>query len=337
MCINILGIESSCDDTAAAIIQDGCLLSGQIANQDIHKTYGGVVPELASRAHQQNIIPVVDVALKEANLSPEDIHAVAFTAGPGLLGSLLVGTSFAKGFALARNIPLIDINHLHAHILSIFLHSKEESKSMPKFPFLCLLVSGGHTQIIIVKDYLDYEIIGQTIDDAAGEAFDKCAKLLELPYPGGPLIDKYAKTGDPNAFRFTKPNIKGLDFSFSGLKTAFLYFLRDEVKQNPEFIEQNMNNICASIQHTIIEILMEKAEQAIQQTGIRQIVLAGGVSANRGLRQSLTNLAKEKKWQIYIPDLKYATDNASMIAITGYYKYLKKQFSDLSIMAFARA
>lgn len=337
MCINILGIESSCDDTAAAIIQDGCLLSGQIANQDIHKTYGGVVPELASRAHQQNIIPVVDVSLKEANLSPEDIHAVAFTAGPGLLGSLLVGTSFAKGFALARNIPLIDINHLHAHILSIFLHSKEESKSMPKFPFLCLLVSGGHTQIIIVKDYLDYEIIGQTIDDAAGEAFDKCAKLLELPYPGGPLIDKYAKTGDPNAFRFTKPNIKGLDFSFSGLKTAFLYFLRDEVKQNPEFIEQNMNNICASIQHTIIEILMEKAEQAIQQTGIRQIVLAGGVSANRGLRQSLTNLAKEKKWQIYIPDLKYATDNASMIAITGYYKYLKKQFSDLSIMAFARA
>jgi N6-L-threonylcarbamoyladenine synthase len=337
MCINILGIESSCDDTAAAIIQDGYLLSGKIANQDIHKSYGGVVPELASRAHQQHIIPVVDVALQEARLSPEDIHAVAFTAGPGLLGSLLVGTSFAKGFALARNIPLININHLHAHIISIFLHTRNETKSMPKFPFLCLLVSGGHTQIIIVKDYLEYEIIGQSIDDAAGEAFDKCAKLLELPYPGGPLIDKYAVDGNPDTYSFTKPKIEGLDLSFSGLKTAFLYFLRDRTRQNPDFIKTNRNHICASIQHTIIEILLEKLKLAVQQTGIKQVALAGGVSANSGLRQSITGLAAEENWNIYIPALTYSTDNASMIAMTGYYKYLKKQFCDLDVTAFARA
>ncbi len=336
MSTTILGIESSCDDTSAAVIKDGYILSNYIANQDVHRAYGGVVPELASRAHQQNIIPVVDQALKTAGVCKEEVSAVAFTRGPGLLGSLLVGTSFAKSFALAMDIPLVEVNHLQAHILVHFIKQFEKEKKQPEFPFLCLLVSGGHTQIVVVKDYLDMEIIGQTIDDAAGEAFDKCAKVIGLPYPGGPVIDKNAKQGNKEAFTFNKPKIKDLDYSFSGLKTSFLYFIRDEMKKNADFVKNNMNDLCASIQYTIINILMEKLELASKQTGIKQIALAGGVSANSGLRNALIEKAKKNGWETYIPEFKFTTDNAAMIAITGYYKYLNKDFTTQDIAPVAR-
>jgi N6-L-threonylcarbamoyladenine synthase len=336
MDIIILGIESSCDDTSAAIIRNGFVASNRVANQDVHKKYGGVVPELASRAHQKNIIPVVDVAIKEAGLTPADISAVAYTRGPGLLGSLLVGTSFAKGFSLANAIPLIDVNHLHAHILSLFLQEEGENKAMPPFPFICLLVSGGHTQILIIHDYLHSEIIGQTIDDAAGEAFDKCAKVIGLPYPGGPLIDKLSKEGNKDAYSFNKPNIPELDYSFSGLKTSFLYYLRDQLKTDKAFIENNKADICASIQSTIIEILLDKLKKACKKTGIHHVAIAGGVSANSGLRESLIDTGKQEGWQVYIPEFKYSTDNAAMIGIAGYYKFREKQFGELSAAPFAR-
>ncbi|OFX86762.1 MAG: tRNA (adenosine(37)-N6)-threonylcarbamoyltransferase complex transferase subunit TsaD [Bacteroidetes bacterium GWF2_33_16] len=336
MSVTILGIESSCDDTSAAIIQDGYLLSNIIANQDVHKAYGGVVPELASRAHQQNIIPVVDQAIKKAGITKEEISAVAFTRGPGLLGSLLVGTSFSKSFALALNIPLVEVNHLQAHILVHFIKQYKADNRLPEFPFLCLLVSGGHTQIVLIKDFLDMEIIGQTIDDAGGEAFDKCAKVIGLPYPGGPLIDKNAQQGNKNAFTFNKPRIKEFDYSFSGLKTSFLYFIRDSIKENPDFIKENMNDLCASIQHTIVEILMDKLIAASKKTGIKNIAIAGGVSANSGLRNAILETAKKYNWNTFIPEFKFTTDNAAMIAITGYYKYLNKDFASQDIAPLAR-
>ena len=334
--IIILGIESSCDDTAAAIIRNDLILSNEVSGQAIHMAYGGVVPELASRAHQQNIIPVVDLAIKKAGITISDISAVAFTRGPGLLGSLLVGTSFAKGFALARNIPLIEVNHLHGHVLAHFIHEPSIEKKDPEFPFLCLLVSGGNSQIIIVRDYLDMEVIGQTIDDAAGEAFDKCAKVIGLPYPGGPLVDKYAREGDPKAFIFAKPHIPGLDYSFSGLKTSFLYFIRDKIAVNPNFITENQADICASLQSTIIDVLMTKVVKAAKETGIRTIAVAGGVSANSGLRQALVNNAVKYGWDMHIPPFKFTTDNAAMIAITGYYKYLKGEFTSHDIIPYSR-
>ena len=336
MSITILGIESSCDDTAAAIIEDGFILSSKIASQEVHRQYGGVVPELASRAHQQNIIPVVEMALKAAGKTRNDISAVAFTRGPGLLGSLLVGASFAKGFALAMNIPLIDVNHLQAHVLAHFIQEKEGTKNLPEFPFLCLLVSGGHTQLIIVNDYLDMKIIGQTIDDAAGEAFDKCAKVMGLPYPGGPMIDKCAQSGNPLAFKFNKPRIKNLDFSFSGLKTSFLYFLRDSLKENKSFIEDHRHDICASIQKTITDILTEKLIKAAIKTEIKEIAIAGGVAANSGLRTRISGEGLQRKWRVFFPELHYSTDNAAMIAITGYYKYMKSEFAPLDISPSAR-
>ena len=336
MSITILGIESSCDDTSAAVIKDGYLLSNVTANQDVHKAYGGVVPELASRAHQQNIIPVVEQALTQAKLSKNEIDAVAFTRGPGLLGSLLVGTSFSKSFSLALEIPIIEVNHLQAHILVHFIKELEKEKQMPGFPFLCLLVSGGHTQIVVVKNHLEMEIIGQTIDDAAGEAFDKCAKVIGLPYPGGPLIDKNAKEGNWDAFKFSRPRIKDLDYSFSGLKTSFLYFVRDSIKENPEFIKENTLDLSASIQYTIVEILMDKLEKAVKQTGIKQIAIAGGVSANSGLQKSLIERAKTFGWETFIPEFKFTTDNAAMIGITGYYKYLKNEFASQDIAPMAR-
>ncbi len=332
----ILGIESSCDDTAAAVIRDGVLLSSVIANQDVHIQYGGVVPELASRAHQQNIVPVVDSALKRAGVTSEEISAVAFTRGPGLLGSLLVGTSFAKGFALVRNIPLIEVHHLQAHILVHFIKQKGVEHRDPEFPFLCLLVSGGHSQIVLVRDYLDMEIIGKTIDDAAGEAFDKSAKLLNLPYPGGPYVDRLAKFGDANRFRFNKPRIPELDYSFSGLKTSILYFLRDQQKENPDFIEENKNDLCASIQKTIIDILMEKLIIASERKGISKIALAGGVSANSGLRKRIESEALKRNWDIFIPEFRFTTDNAAMIAITGYFKFRKGIFAPQNISPLAR-
>lgn len=336
MDIIILGIESSCDDTSASIIRNGFVESNKVANQDVHIKYGGVVPELASRAHQKNIIPVVDIAIKEAGIKIEDISAVAYTRGPGLMGALLVGTSFTKGFALAQNIPLIEVNHLHAHIMSVFLREKDENKPTPPFPFLCLLVSGGHTQIIIVKNHLESEIIGQTIDDAAGEAFDKCAKVMGLPYPGGPLIDKYAKEGNPEAFQFNKPRIKALDYSFSGLKTSFLYFLRDRVKENPQFIDENKADICASIQKTIVEVLLEKLIIASKETGIKHVGIAGGVSANSGLRNTLLETSKLQNWDVYIPEFKYSTDNAAMIGIAGYFKHQEGLFGALNSAPYAR-
>ncbi|MBN1181471.1 MAG: tRNA (adenosine(37)-N6)-threonylcarbamoyltransferase complex transferase subunit TsaD [Bacteroidales bacterium] len=332
----ILGIESSCDDTSAAVIKDGILLSNLIANQDVHVKYGGVVPELASRAHQQNIIPVVAQTLKNAGIEKEQVNAVAFTRGPGLMGSLLVGASFAKGFALSRNIPLIAINHLQAHVLAIFLKEMGVEKALPSFPFLCLLVSGGHSQIIIVKDYLDMEIIGQTIDDAAGEAFDKCAKVLGLPYPGGPHIDKLAGEGDENKYVFSRPRIPGFDYSFSGLKTSFLYFLRDKVKGDDSFVNKNLKDIAASLQYTIIEILLEKLNKAVKETGIKRVALAGGVSANSGLRIASERLAHKEGWSLFLPERKFTTDNAAMIAITGYYKYLAGEFADHQIVPLAR-
>ena len=336
MKVTILGIESSCDDTSAAVVENGYLLSNKIANQQVHKEYGGVVPELASRAHQQNIIPVVDAALKEAGRSVNDIDAVAYTRGPGLMGALLVGSSFAKGLALSLQVPLIDINHLLAHILSVFIVRKDTQKQRPAFPFLCLVVSGGHTLLVIMKDHLIMEIIGQTIDDAAGEAFDKCAKVMGLPYPGGPLIDKFAKEGNPDAYDFAKATIKGLDFSFSGLKTSFLYFLRDRLRENKEFIDLHTNDLSASIQKSIVESLMKKLVKAASDTGINEIAIVGGVSANSGLRNAVHEAGKQKRWNVYIPELQYATDNAAMIAITGYYKFLNREFSSQHVVPVAR-
>lgn len=331
----ILGIESSCDDTSAAIISNRKILANFIANQHVHKEFGGVVPELASRAHQQNIIPVINKALLKANISKNKLHAVAFTNGPGLLGSLLVGTSFAKSFALALNIPLITVNHMHAHILALFIEDEQHHKS-PPFPFLCLTVSGGHTQIVKVESPYEMRVIGQTIDDAAGEAFDKAAKIMGLPYPGGPLIDKLATQGNPKAFPFPHPQVGGLDFSFSGLKTSILYFLRDQLKQNHQFIENNKEDLSASIQHTIVEILMNKLRKASKETGIEHVAMAGGVSANSGLRKAFTDEQAAGKWKVYIPKFEYCTDNAAMIAVAGYYKYLQKDFADHSITPFTR-
>jgi N6-L-threonylcarbamoyladenine synthase len=336
MKLTVLGIESSCDDTSAAIVEDGFLLSNKIANQQVHKDYGGVVPELASRAHQQNIIPVVEAALKEAGRRVNDINAIAYTRGPGLMGALLVGSSFAKGLALSLKLPLIDVNHLLAHILSVFILRKDKVTKVPEFPFLCLVVSGGHTLLVIMHDHLKMEIIGQTIDDAAGEAFDKCAKVIGLPYPGGPLIDKNARNGNPDAFKFAKANLKGLDFSFSGLKTSFLYFLRDQLAENPKFVEQNISDICASIQKAIIESLTSKLVKAARHTNIKDIAVVGGVSANSGLRDAVFSMGQEMNWNIYIPEIQYATDNAAMIAITGYYKFLGNQFSSHSLTPVAR-
>jgi N6-L-threonylcarbamoyladenine synthase len=336
MPVIILGIESSCDDTAAAVVRDGVLLSNVVADQEVHRRYGGVVPELASRAHQQHIVPVVDQALSTAGVSAAELTAVAFTRGPGLLGSLLVGSSFAKGFALARDLPLMAVNHLHAHILVHFLRQPGREAVFPAFPFLCLLVSGGHTQLIVVRDHLKLETIGSTIDDAAGEAFDKCAKVMGLPYPGGPLVDRYAREGNANAFTFTKPVIRGLDYSFSGLKTAFLYFLRDRLKENKEFASEYRNDLCASIQKTIVEILTDKLEKASQQTGIREIVLAGGVSANSGLRERIRGLARKHGWNVFIPEISLTTDNAAMIAVTGYYQFLAGEWAGLDSSPLAR-
>jgi len=332
----ILGIESSCDDTAAAVIKDGKLLANIVANQQIHKEYGGVVPELASRAHQQNIIPVVDQAIKKAGIRKEEISAIAFTRGPGLMGSLLVGTSFSKAFAMGLNIPMIEVNHMQGHILAHFIDTPEQTEKHPGFPFLCLTVSGGHTQIVLVKDHFDMTVIGETIDDAAGEAFDKAAKIMSLPYPGGPLIDKYAKEGDPKAFKFSRPQIPGLDFSFSGLKTGFMNFINNETARNPGFIEVNRNNICASIQYTIITILIDKLKKAVAETGVKTIAIAGGVSANSGLRHTLRQLETELGWQVFIPKFEYCTDNAAMIAITGYYKFLKGDFASQGVSPLAR-
>ena len=331
-----MGIESSCDDTAAAVIRDGYLLSNVIAGQEVHKAYGGVVPELASRAHQQNIIPVVEMALKKAGISIHDISAVAFTRGPGLMGSLLVGTSFSKGFAQALNIPLIDVNHLQAHIMVHFISSESGKDNKPEFPFLCLLVSGGHTQLILIKDFLNMKVLGQSIDDAAGETFDKCAKIMGLPYPGGPLVDKYASEGDRDRFPFSKPKIPDMDFSFSGLKTSFLYFLRDSLKEDPHFIEKHLADLCASLQKTIIDILIQKLITASVKTGIKSIALAGGVSANSGLRNELRHISEKKNWKVHIPEFSYTTDNAAMIAIAGYYKYMAGLFAPGDISPLAR-
>lgn len=336
MPVTILAIESSCDDTSVAVIRDGYILSNLIANQGVHLSFGGVVPELASRAHQANIVPVTDQALKKAGVQISDIDAVAFTRGPGLLGSLLVGTSFAKGLALAMSIPLIEVNHLQAHILVHFILDKNKENRIPSFPFLCLLVSGGHTQIIVMKNHLEIEIIGNTIDDAAGEAFDKCGKLMGFGYPAGPAIDELAGLGNPYTFHFSKPYVKDLDFSFSGLKTSFLYFLRDRLKGENDFIEKNKTDLCASLQHTIVSILMSKLIKASEKTRITEIGIAGGVSANSGLRKAITAEAVERNWSIFIPPLVYTTDNAAMIGITGYYKYLRGDFTDQDVAPVAR-
>ena len=332
--IYILGIESSCDDTSASVICDGIVLSNIIANQEIHAKYGGVVPELASRAHQQHIVPVVHQAIKQAGITKEDLHAISFTKGPGLMGSLLVGTSFAKSLALGLDIPLIDVNHMQAHILAHFIEEKDTD--FPPFPFVCLTISGGHTQIVKVSDHFTFEVLGETIDDAVGEAFDKSAKILGLPYPGGPLVDKYAQQGDPKKFSFTKPKVGDLDFSFSGLKTGILYFIQKKLKENPAFIEENLFDICASIQHTIVEILMEKLKNTVTQTGIKHIAIAGGVSANSEIRKRLQLAQKYWGWTTYIPKFEYTTDNAAMIAITGYLKYKGEKYADISVKAVAR-
>lgn len=328
--IILLSIESSCDDTSAAILKDGVVLSNCIANQEAHKLYGGVVPEVASRAHQKNIIPVVHMAIQKAGIDKKEITAIGFTRGPGLMGSLMVGVSYAKAFALAMNIPMIEVNHMQAHVLAHFAADPK-----PTFPFLCLTVSGGHTQIVLVKDYLDMEVLGTTIDDAAGEAFDKTGKILGLDYPAGPLIDKYAKLGSP-IFKFPEPKIEGLNFSFSGLKTSILYFLKKELKTNPDFIKENLNDICASVQDRIVSILINKLKKAIEQTGVDSIAIAGGVSANSGLRQALTDLGKEQNLQTFIPEFQYCTDNAAMIGVTAYYKYLRKEFVGQDTVPVAR-
>lgn len=337
--IVILAIESSCDDTSAAVIRDGILLSNVTASQGVHEEFGGVVPELASRAHQLNIVPVVDAALKRAGVCSNQLSAIAFTRGPGLLGSLLVGTSFAKGLALSQSIPLVEVNHLQAHILAHFIKAQgEDTKEniAPHFPFLCLLVSGGNSQIVLVKDHHTMEIIGQTIDDAAGEAFDKCAKIMGLPYPGGPWIDRLAKEGNAEAFQFAKPNIPGYNYSFSGLKTSFLYFLRDHLKENPNFIEENKADLCASLQKTIIDILINKLKRAAKDLKITEIAVAGGVSANSGLRNALIDLGKRHRWQVHIPPFAYTTDNAAMVAQAGYFKYLKQEFCPINVAPYAK-
>lgn len=331
----ILGIESSCDDTSAAVLRDGVMLSNVIASQAVHESYGGVVPELASRAHQQNIVPVVSEAIRRAGITPADLTAIAFTRGPGLMGSLLVGLSFAKGFASALNIPMIDVNHLQGHVMAHFVLEGEE-KEVPTYPFLCLLVSGGNSQIIRVNSYKDMQVIGQTIDDAAGEAFDKCAKVMGMGYPGGPVINRFANEGDPKRFLFAKPHIPGLDYSFSGLKTSFLYTLRDAVKENPNFIEENKADLCASLQKTIVDILMDKLKKAVKETGIKQVALSGGVSANSGVRDGLSALGQKYGWKVFLPPFKFTTDNAAMIAIVGHHKYQDKDFCAFDAPAFAR-
>lgn len=332
----ILGIESSCDDTSAAVIKDGYLLSNIVASQAVHEAYGGVVPELASRAHQQNIVPVVHEALKRAGINKNELSAIAFTRGPGLMGSLLVGVSFAKGLALSLNIPLIDVNHLTGHVLAHFIQVKDEENELPAFPFLCLLVSGGNSQIILVKSYNEMEILGQTIDDAAGEAIDKCSKVMGLGYPGGPIIDKLARQGNPKSFTFSKPHIPGLDYSFSGLKTSFLYSLRDWIKEDPDFIEHHKADLAASLEATVVDILMEKLRKAAKQYNIKEVAVAGGVSANNGLRNAFREHAQKYGWKIFIPKFSYTTDNAAMIAITGYFKYLSKEFCPIDAPAYSR-
>lgn len=334
--IIILGIESSCDDTSAAVIRNGVLLSSVIASQAVHEAYGGVVPELASRTHQQNIVPVVHEALKRAGVTKEQLSAIAFTRGPGLMGSLLVGVSFAKGLALALGIPLVDVNHLQGHVLAHFIKESEEDTDQPKFPFICLLVSGGNSQIIRVNAYNDMQVLGQTIDDAAGEAIDKCSKVMGLGYPGGPIIDKLARQGNPNAFTFSKPHIGGYDYSFSGLKTSFLYSLRDWLKDEPDFIEHHKTDLAASLEKTIVDILMDKLRKVVKDTGITEVAVAGGVSANNGLRNAFREHAAKYGWKIYIPKFGYTTDNAAMIAITGYYKYLDKDFCSIDKPAYSR-
>jgi len=332
--VYILGIESSCDDTAAAVLKDGKIISNKVANQAIHEQYGGVVPELASRAHQQNIVPVVDLALKEAGIDKKDLSAVAFTEGPGLLGSLLVGASFAKSMSLALEIPLIGVHHMKAHILAHFIDDNQ--MKLPDFPFLALTISGGHTQIVQVNNHFDFQVLGETRDDAVGEAFDKTAKIMGLPYPGGPLIDKYAQQGNPQAFKFPKPKVPGMDFSFSGLKTSILYFLQKQTQKNPDFIRENLADLSASIQYTIVNILMDKLKLAVETTGINRIAIAGGVSANSGIRQALLDAQKNMGWEVYIPKFEFTTDNAAMIAIVGYLKYQAGMFDDLSVVPKAR-
>ena len=336
MSITILGIETSCDDTSAAVIREGVLLSNVIANQAIHEAYGGVVPELASRAHQQNIIPVVSEAIKRAEIDKSELCAIAFTRGPGLLGSLLVGTSFAKGFAASLQIPIIEVNHLQAHVLAHFIKKSPDDNRQPKFPFLCLLVSGGNSQIIKVKGYNDMEVIGQTIDDAAGEAFDKCAKVMGLGYPGGPIVNRLANEGNSHAFSFSKPHIQGYDYSFSGLKTSFLYTLRDALKEEPDFINLHTADLCASLQATVVDILMNKLRKAAKDLGMKEIAVAGGVSANSGLRDAFCEHAEKFGWNIYLPPNAFTTDNAAMVAITGYYKYLSHDFCRMDAVPFAR-
>ena len=336
MDITILGIESSCDDTSAAVIRNNVLLSNVIASQAVHVKYGGVIPELASRAHQQNIIPVVDTALRDAGVSTDEIDAIAFTRGPGLLGSLLVGVSFAKGLAIAGNIPMVEVNHLQGHILSHFLDLPDRQLPHPQFPFLCLLVSGGHTQIVRVDSPLEMRIVGTTIDDAAGEAFDKCAKVMGLPYPGGPVIDKLAREGDPAAFRFAKPRVDGFDFSFSGLKTSFLYTLRDAVAEDPDFIDKHRADLCASLQRTIVDMLLEKLIRASKEFGIKDIAIAGGVSANSGLRDEIVEAGRRRGWRTFLPEFRFTTDNAAMIAMAGYYRYRHGDFAALDVSPVAR-
>ena len=335
MSVTILGIESSCDDTSAAVIRDGILLSNVIASQSVHEEYGGVVPELASRAHQQNIVPVVDTALRRAGIDKHDLSAIAFTRGPGLLGSLLVGTSFAKGMSLGLRVPIIDVNHLHGHVLSHFVRRQPDDE-VPGYPFLCLLVSGGNSQLILVRNYNDMEVIGRTIDDAAGEAFDKCAKVMGLPYPGGPHIDRLAAEGDPKKFRFAKPHIDGLDYSFSGLKTSFLYTLRDATRLDPDFIEKNKADLAASLQATIIDILLDKLKKAVDRTGVATVAIGGGVSANSGVRAAVADFCRSRGIRAFIPERAFTTDNAAMVAIAGYYKYLDKQFCSYSETPYAR-
>lgn len=332
----ILAIESSCDDTSAAVLRDGILLSNVTASQAVHEEYGGVVPELASRAHQQNIVPVVDAAIKRAGIAKEDLNAVAFTRGPGLMGSLLVGVSFAKGLALSLGIPMVDVNHLQGHVLAHFIRESEDDHEQPNFPYLCLLVSGGNSQIVKVNSYKDMEILGQTIDDAAGEAIDKCSKMMGLGYPGGPIIDRLARQGNAEAFEFSKPDIAGYDYSFSGLKTSFLYKLRDWVKEDPDFIEKHKEDLAASLEKTVVDILMKKLRKAVKDTGITQVAVAGGVSANNGLRNAFRDHARRYRWKIFIPKFSYTTDNAAMIGIVGYFKYMDKDFAAVDLPAYAR-
>ena len=334
--IYILGIESSCDDTSAAVLRNGVLLSNVTASQDVHMAYGGVVPELASRAHQQNVVPVVDQAIKRAGITKDMLSAVAFTRGPGLMGSLLVGVSFAKGFARSLGIPLIDVNHLQGHVMAHFIKESDDDNSAPPLPFLCLLVSGGNSQIVKINAYNDIQLLGQTIDDAAGEAIDKCSKVMGLGYPGGPIIDRLARKGNPLAYKFSEPHIPGLDYSFSGLKTSFLYSLRDWIKDDPDFIEHHKEDLAASLEHTIVDILMKKLRLAVKQTGIKHVAVAGGVSVNTGLRNAFVDHAKRYHWNIYIPKFSYTTDNAAMIGITGYFKYLDKDFCPIDAPAFSK-